>query len=85
MSIANSKHSAFTGFYKRLQAKKGRRVALKATARKIAERYYDLMTKGVEFVEQGLNLYEQKFKEQQLKRLYKQAKIFNLQLSPIIT
>jgi len=32
------------------------------------------MTKGVEFVEQGLNLYEQKFKEQQLKRLYKQAK-----------
>ena len=83
MSIANSKYSALSSFYKRLQAKKGRRVALKATARKIAERYYDLMTKGIEYVEQGINLYEQKFKEQQLKRLYKQAKLFNLQLSPL--
>ena len=85
MSIANSKYSALSGFYKRLKAKKGRRVALKATARKIAERYYDLMTKGIEYVEQGINLYEQKFKEQQLKRLYKQAKLFNLQLAPITT
>lgn len=84
MSIANSKYSALSAFYKRLQAKKGRSVALKATARKIAERYYDLMTKGIDFVEIGLERYEQKFKEQQLKRLSKQAKLFNLQLSPII-
>lgn len=83
MSIANSKYSALSGFYKRLLAKKGRRVALKATARKIAERYYDLMTKGIDYVEHGLEVYQQKFKEQQLKRLYKQAKLFNLQLSPI--
>lgn len=83
MSIANSKYSALSAFYKRLQAKKGRRLALKATARKIAERYYDIMTKGVDFVEIGLVRYEQKFKEQQLKQLYKQAKLFNLQLSPI--
>ena len=41
------------------------------------------MTKGIEYVEQGINPYEQKFKEQQLKRLYKQAKLFNLQLAPI--
>jgi len=83
MSITNSKYSALSAFYKRIQAKKGRRVALKATARKIAERYYDLMTKGIDYVEIGLERYEQKFKEQQLKRLYKQAKLFNLQLSPI--
>jgi transposase len=83
MSIANSKYSALSGFYKRIQAKKGRRVALKATARKIAERYYDLMTKGIDYVEHGLEVYQQKFKEQQLKRLHKQAKLFNLQLSPL--
>ena len=61
MSIANSKYSTLSGFYKRLQAKKGRRLALKATARKIAERYYDLMTKGIKYVELCINLYEQKF------------------------
>lgn len=90
MSIANSRYSALSAFYKRLKAKKGRRVALKATARKIAERYYDLMTKGIEYVEIGIERYDQKFKEQQLiridhfvERLYKQAKFFNLQLTPL--
>jgi transposase len=82
MSIANSKHSALTGFYKRICAAKGRLVALKATARKIAELYYNLMTKGIDFVERGIELYQQRFKEQQLKRLYKQAKLLGLKLIP---
>ena len=85
MSIANSKHSALTGFYRRIVAKKGRLVALKATARKIAELYYNLMTKGIDFVERGIELYQQRFKEQQLKRLRKQAKLFGLQLTPLTT
>lgn len=79
-SVANSKHSALGGFYRRIKAKKGYRVAIKATARKIAVLYYNTMTKGIEFVEQGLILYQQKFKEQQIKRLQKQAKYLGLQL-----
>jgi hypothetical protein len=39
------------------------------------------MTKGIDYVEQGL----EKFKEQQLKRLYKQAAHLGLQLSPLPT
>jgi len=35
-SIANSKHSALSGFYRKIKAKKGGLVANKATARKIA-------------------------------------------------
>ena len=38
------------------------------------------MTKGIEYVEQGLINYQKKFKEQQLKRLQKQAKQLGLQL-----
>ena len=38
------------------------------------------MTKGIEYVEQGLINYQEKFKEQQLKRLQKQAKQLGLQL-----
>ncbi len=82
-SIANSKHSALSGFYRRIKAKRGAYVALKATARKIAVLYYNLMTKGFDFVEQGINVYQQHFKEQQLLRLQKQAKTFGLRLTPI--
>jgi hypothetical protein len=60
MSIANSKHAALTAFYKRICAKKGRLVALKATARKIAELYYNLMTKGIDYVEHGIEIYQQR-------------------------
>jgi transposase len=82
LSIANSKHSALSAFYKRMKAKKGFLHALKATARKIAVLYYRIMTKGLAFVEQGIEHYQQKFKEQQLRLLLKRAKSFGLQLVP---
>jgi transposase len=81
-SVANSSHSALGGFYRRIKAKKGHKVAIKATARKIAVLYYNAMTKGIQYIEDGLILYQQKFKEQQIKRLHKQAKHFGLQLIP---
>lgn len=83
LSIANSKHSALSAFYKRIKAKKGFKVALKATARKIAVLYYNIMTKGHDFVELGIIKYQQRFKEQQLDRLHKQAKAFGMQLTPV--
>jgi hypothetical protein len=83
LSIANGKYSALSAFYKRIKAKKGFKVALKATARKLAVLYYNLMTKGHDFVEQGIIKYQQRFKEQQLARLHKQAKSFGFQLTPV--
>jgi hypothetical protein len=38
------------------------------------------MTKGYDYVEQGLIQYQKKFKEQQIKRLKKQAKYLGLQV-----
>ena len=73
LSIAASKHSALSVFYKRMKAKKGFLHALKATARKIAVLYYRIMTKGIAFVEQGIQLYQQKFKDQQLRLLTKKS------------
>jgi hypothetical protein len=82
LSIAASKHSALSVFYKRMKAKKGFLHALKATARKIAVIYYRIMTKGLAFVEHGIELYQQKFKEQQLRLLRKKAHSLGLQLVP---
>jgi transposase len=80
-SIANSKHSALGGFYRRIKAKKGWLVAMKATARKLAVLYYNIMTKGMEYVEEGIIQYQEKFKELQMKKLKKQAKYFGLELT----
>lgn len=83
LSIANSKYTALSGFYRRIKSKKGFKLALKATARKIAVFYYKVMTEGVEYVEEGLEKYQQRFRKQQLKKLKKQAKYFGLELVPI--
>lgn len=88
-AIAQSKHLALTYFYHRIKARKGALGAIKATASgtsrlrgKIAVIFYNVMTKGIEFVEQGIKQYEQKIKERQLNYLHKQAKRFGLTLTP---
>jgi len=84
-SIANSKNSALTAFYHRIKAKKGPMVANKATARKIAVLYYNIMTKGIDYVENGIFAYQQKVKEQQLNKLQKQARYHGLSLVPMLS
>jgi transposase len=83
LSIAANKSSALSAFYKRMKAKKGFRHALKATARKIAVLYYRIMTKGIAFVEQGIELYQQKLIEQQKQYLLKKATSLGFKLIPV--
>lgn len=73
-SIANSKYIALRGFYNRIKSKHGFKVAIKATARKMAVLFYRFMVKGLDFVEKGLKEYEEKYKEIMLKNLTKKAK-----------
>ena len=80
MSLARSKHVALGGFYRRLKGRTCAAVANTATARKIAELYYRMMTQGLEYVEQGLEEYEKQYKQHTLKRLKKQATQFGLTL-----
>lgn len=78
--ILTSKHLALGSFGRRIRARRGSAVAIKAIARKIATYYYRVMTKGTEFVEKGIQQYEQHLKEIQLKQLSKMALKHNLQL-----
>ena len=80
-SIAQSKHIALTSFYHRIKARKGSLGAIKAAARKLAVIYYNVMTKGVEYV---INNYEQKIKEQRIKYLQKQAVRYSFSLTPLL-
>lgn len=80
--ILTSKHLALGSFGRRIRARRGSSVAIKAIARKIACYYYRVMTKGEMFVEQGIQAYEQQLKEKKKKYLEKMAVTLNLQLVP---
>lgn len=79
--LLNSKKIALGDFGRRIRARKGGLVALKATARKLAVLYYKLFTKGLEYVERGIADYKQKLLLQKQKNLLKAAKSVGLQLT----
>ena len=81
--ITHSKKHALASFYHRVKSKKGSKIAIKATARKIAELFYMILTKGTEFVEQGIIAYQKKLEEQRLKSLQKAAKKYGYNLVPV--
>lgn len=80
VGLLRSKKIALGAFGRRIRARKGGLVAIKATARKLAVLYYRLFTKGLEYVERGIKDYEQKLIVQKQKSLLKAAKSVGLQL-----
>lgn len=81
-SLAESKNHALGGFYRRIRARRGARVANVATARKIALMYYRLMRYGEAHIETGLKQYEEQQRERRLRSLQRQAQELGLQLLP---
>jgi len=79
-SLENSKYIAIGSFIRRLKARRGASVAYKAGARKIAEAYYNILTKGTAYVEQGLQQYEQQIKQREIATLKKLAKKHQVQI-----
>jgi hypothetical protein len=85
LSIAKSKHLALGAAYRRLKSRKGAPIAVTAIARKLAELYYRLLTRGLDYVEEGIQRYEQKYRQQTLRYLEKTAKTFGFTLTPTPT
>ena len=80
--LLNSKYIGWGAFARRLRGRKGQAIAIKATARKLAAQYWRLIVKGTEFVEKGLQAYENILKEQKKRRLEKLALELNMELVP---
>ncbi len=66
--------TALGAFFRRIKARAGAPKAITATARKIACLFYRLLKYGEDYVEQGVEKYEQKYRENQVKTLEKLAK-----------
>ena len=79
-SLIQSKNIAIGAFMRKIRAKKGGPVAIKAGARKIAAAYYNILTKGTEYVEEGIKKYEAKLKANEIKLLTLLANKHNFKL-----
>jgi hypothetical protein len=79
-SLINSKHIAIGSFIRKLKARKDSAIAIKAGARKLAIAYYDTLTKGSAYVEQGIKKYEEQIAKREKAALYKLAKRYNVEI-----
>jgi transposase len=78
----NSSDSALGANFRRLKARLGAPKAITAMANKLAKLVYRLLVYGKDYFDRGAQMYEQKFRLQQIRRLQKQAKMLNLKLIP---
>lgn len=79
-SLGRSKYLALAGFYRRVRGSRGGQVANIACARKIAILFYNALKHGLAYVEQGLQAYEKKYREQSIQRIKKAAKRLGLKI-----
>jgi hypothetical protein len=80
--MAVGKHTWLASFYRRIRAKRGSKVALRATAYKLAKLIYLVLTQGWDYVEQGIAKYEKRVREMELKILQKLARRHHFVLLP---
>jgi transposase len=79
--LLNSKYLAIGSFMRKLKARKDAGIAIKAGARKLAEAFFNALTKGTDYVEQGTKKYEEQIKQREKAALYRLAKKLNMQLT----
>lgn len=79
-STLKASHNWLGEFYRRIKAKQGAGVAVKATARKLAVIFYRMIRYRVSFTPIPIEEYGQIFKERKLKYIHKQAAMFGFQL-----
>jgi hypothetical protein len=79
--LQNSK-TALGAFYRRMRGRLGAASAVTATAHKLARLIYRLLKHGEQYVRQGLEIYEQKYRERLLYNVRKTAAALGFQLTP---
>jgi transposase len=75
--------TALGAFYRRIAARKGKPIAIVATARKLACAYYRLLRYGRPYVERGAAAAEQQYQYHRLSSLKRQAKKLGYELNPL--
>jgi hypothetical protein len=79
-ALITSKHNAIGAFMRRLKGRKGAPVAVKAGARKPAIAFYNALTEGTDYAEEGAVKYRQTFAKREIKALHNMARKYNYEL-----
>ena len=80
--LFNSK-SALGAYLRRMRTRLGAPKAITATAHKLARIFYSMLKDGTEYVDQGQDYYEEKYRDRVMKNLKKRAASLGLDLTPM--
>ena len=85
---ARSLHHAKTalgGFFRRMKSRMGTAQAITATAHKLARLVYTLLTHGTDYVQQGLQEYEARYRDREVRNVARKARELGFELVPATT
>ena len=85
---ARSLHHAKTalgGFFRRMKSRMGTAQAITATAHKLARLVYTLLKHGMEYVQQGLQEYEARYRDREVRNVARKARELGFELVPATT
>jgi transposase len=77
-------HCALGAFFRRIQSRHGRAVAIKATAHKLATIFYSVLKTRTPYRDPGVDYYEQRYRERLLNSLKKKATTLGFELTPVV-
>jgi len=77
-----SSKSALGAYYRRLCGRMDKGKAVTAAAHKLARLFYALMTKGQEYVDQGQQYYEERYRQRVIHHLQRRAQSLGMSLVP---
>ena len=84
-STLRRSRSALGAKYRRLQSRLGPAKAITAMAHHLARLFYRMVKYGSHYVDHGMAAYETRFRQQQLKWLFRKAAELRFQLTPLQT
>ena len=79
--LINSKKIAIGAFIRRIKMKRDSGIAIKAGARKLACAYYNCLTKGLAYVEQGNEKYKEQLKQREIQTMKRLALKYNMEFA----
>src|SRR5665213_174700 len=79
--LINSKNIAIGAFIRRIKMKRDSGIAIKAGARKLASAYYNCLTKGIAYVEQGNEKYKEQLRQREIKTMKRLALKYNVEFA----
>ena len=82
-STARNDKSVIGATHRRRMARIGKQPAIKATAHQLARLIYALLSRGEEYLDRGLEAYEQERREAQHRHLERRARALGMTLSPM--